>query len=754
MRPPTPVLAFYGVALVLLLGFGASLLVRHAGQVWPVIDNQLVDAFEVIVALGCLARGLRRGEGRGTALALGAGLLAWALGDVAWTLESSPGSPSVADGFYLVFYPLAYLAVVLNVRRHLGHRELSVWLDGVIAGLGAAAVCASFAFDTILHTIGGSATSVAVNLAYPIGDLILLALAMCAVVMVPGRPARLLLFAAGCAVMAVGDTVYLVQSSAGTYEVGTLLNLTWPAAIFLLSASVWLPTSVRSGATRFDRMPRFVVPGLAAVAGILILMVGNTQHVSRVALGLAMATLAAAGVRLAMSLRSLNTLTEERRHQAVTDELTGLGNRRYLLDELDRSFGTLDGAHRGQGRRRLALLLIDLDHFKEINDSFGHPTGDALLRQIGPRIGGAVRPGDVVARLGGDEFAVLLSGADAAAATEVAERITSALVAPITVDGASLHVGASIGIAVAPEHAADTAELLRCADVAMYRAKGAHSSFDTYEAALDDGADRLRLMEELRVAMRSGELALHFQPQIDLRTGEVVAVEALLRWPHRRLGLVPPDQFLPLAEESGMISHLTEWVLEEAVAACAQWWRAGHQAAVSVNLLATDLLDTSLPDQVTEILARHGLPPRALVLEITETMVMADLTRARRVIKCLSDSGIVVSIDDFGTGFSSLAYLSDLAVGELKLDKMFISRLRVGETPGRDESIVRSVMNLGHALGLRVVAEGIERLDLIDFLVELGCDRGQGFGIEAPRPANQLDFTARTPSRHDARAPA
>ena len=402
----------------------------------------------------------------------------------------------------------------------------------------------------------------------------------------------------------------------------------------------------------------------------------------------------------------------------------------------------------------MALLLIDLDHFKEINDSFGHPTGDALLRQIGPRIGGAVRPGDVVARLGGDEFAVLLSGADAAAATEVAERITSALVAPITVDGANLHVGASIGIAVAPEHATDTAELLRCADVAMYRAKGARSSFDTYEAALDDGADRLRLMEELRIAMRSGELALHFQPQIELRTGEVVAVEALLRWPHSRLGLVPPDQFLPLAEESGMIRPLTEWVLEEAVAACAQWWRAGHHAAVSVNLLATDLLDTSLPDQVTEILARHGLPPSALVLEITETMVMADLTRARRVIECLSNSGIVVSIDDFGTGFSSLAYLSDLAVGELKLDKMFISRLRVGETPGRDESIVRSVMDLGHALGLRIVAEGIERLDLIGFLVELGCDRGQGFGIEAPRPANQLDFTARTPSRHDARAPA
>ena len=308
MRVPTPVLAFYGVALVVLVAFGTSLVVRPGGPVWRVIDNEFVDAFEVIVALGCLARGLRRDKGRGTALALGAGLLAWALGDVAWTLESSPGSPSVADGFYLAFYPLAYLAVVLNVRQHLGHRRLSVWLDGVIVGLGSAAVCASFAFDTILYAIGGSAASVAVNLAYPIGDLILLALAIGAIgaiVIVPGRPARMLLFVVGCALMAVGDTVYLVQSSAGTYGTGTLVDLTWPAAIFLLSASVWLPSSVRSAPTRLEHMPRFVVPGLASVAGIVILMVGNAHHVSRVALGLAMATLVAAGVRLAISLRSL-----------------------------------------------------------------------------------------------------------------------------------------------------------------------------------------------------------------------------------------------------------------------------------------------------------------------------------------------------------------------------------------------------------------------------------------------------------------
>ncbi len=751
-RPPTPVVIFYGAALVLLGAYGSSLMVRHTGQVWPVIDNQLVDAFEVVLALACFARGLRRADGRGTSLALGAGLLSWALGDVVWTLDSSAGTPSAADGFYLLFYPLAYLALMLMVRTHVGRAQSSVWLDGTIAGLGAAAVTAAFAFDMILHSVGGSAASVAVNLAYPVGDLILLALAIGAVVMVPGRPARLLVFAAGCALIAVGDTVYLFQSSAGSYQVGTPVNLTWPAAIFLMSTSVWLPTSARSKAPIAERMPRFVVPGLASAAGLVILMVGDARHVSHVALGLAAATLVAAGARLAFSLRAVRHHTESRRQQAVTDELTGLGNRRQLLNELEGSFLAFQEAEAGHDDTRLALLLIDLDHFKEINDSFGHPTGDALLRQIGPRIGAAVRPGDVVARLGGDEFAVLLSGAGAKEATSVARRITSALDDPITVDRASLHVEASIGIAVAPDHATDAAELLRCADVAMYRAKGARSSFDIYEAALDDGADRLRLMEELRVAMTSGALVLHFQPEIDLRSGEVVAVEALLRWPHPRLGLVPPDHFLPLAEETGLIRRLTEWVLEEAMVACAQWWRAGHPAAVAVNLLATDLLDTSLPDQVTEILSRVGLPPQALVLEITETMVMADMARARRVIKSLSDSGIVVSIDDFGTGFSSLAYLSDLAVGEIKLDKMFTSRLHAREELGRDEAIVRSVIDLGHALGLRVVAEGIERPDLIGFLVKLGCDHGQGFGIQPPCPAAQLDFTVRDSISLTARA--
>jgi EAL domain-containing protein (putative c-di-GMP-specific phosphodiesterase class I) len=223
----------------------------------------------------------------------------------------------------------------------------------------------------------------------------------------------------------------------------------------------------------------------------------------------------------------------------------------------------------------------------------------------------------------------------------------------------------------------------------------------------------------------------------------VVTVEALLRWPHPTLGLIPPEHLLALAEESGLVHELAAWVFEEAIADCARWWHDGNQAAVAVNLLATDLLDSSLPRRVSELLAASELPPHALVLEITEGMVVADLTRSKRVIQSLTDAGILVSIDDFGTGFSSLSHLNDLAVGELKLDRTFTSRLQMGDTGGRDEDIVSSIINLGHALGLRVVAEGIERPEFVEVLTALGCDAGQGYAIQTPCPPAEIDFAGR-----------
>ena len=518
-----------------------------------------------------------------------------------------------------------------------------------------------------------------------------------------------------------------------------MLDLAWPTAILAMSVSVWLRTHGYSRSSRRERALRVVILIPITLACFVIVIVANVTHLSSLALGFASAAILS-GVdpkrhwRSASRSESMNhgntwRLPTNSRGSGTAATSSTLSNRRSGSQSEERRSG-----------RSVALLLIDLDHFKEINDSFGHQTGDALLQQIGPRIRKVVRHNDVVARLGGDEFAVLLYGADAFKATTVALRITTLLEQPIDVNTASLHVGASIGVALAPEHAQTGSELLRCADIAMYRAKTERGSFDVYDAALDDEADRFVLIDDLRLAMAKGSLALHYQPEIDLNSGEVVTVEALLRWPHPTLGLIPPEHLLALAEESGLIHSLAAWVFEQAVTDCARWWNDGHQVAVAVNLLATDLLDSSLPQRVADLLIASGLPPQALVLEITEGMVMADLTRSKRVIEALADLHILVSIDDFGTGFSSLAHLNDLAVGELKLDRTFTSRLQVGGTGGRDEAMVRSIIHLGHALELRVVAEGIEQLDFVGVLAGLGCDVGQGYAIQTPCPASEISF--------------
>ena len=742
-RMPRVTVIAYSVAGLWLAVYIATLLFRHTGQFWTWLDNWTVDAFELSVALLCLSRFLVKRPGRSVGLAFGLGLLAWAIGDTIFTLESqgsaSPPTPSAADAFYLVMYPLAYLGIMLIMRGEVRSFRASTWLDGAVAGLGAAAICSAFVFDTIINSVSGSPAAVAVNLAYPIGDLILLAFAVGALVVVPGWPVRLLLLVTGCLVLAIGDTVYLFQNAAGTYQSGTILDASWMTALFLLSLTVWQ----RVGARRADdeaRAPGFVLPAVAATAAVVIIFAGNWMHISSVALGLTVATLALVGVRATLSRNELNALTRANHHHAITDELTGLGNRRLLSKELDAIFAT----HRDSWSEEnaLALLMIDLDHFKEINDSFGHPTGDGLLRLIGPRLSSVTRSSDIVVRLGGDEFAVLLTGADVEFAMSIAERITSEIEPPFDVEGSSLHVGASIGIALAPQHASDAIELMRCADVAMYRAKAAHSAYDIYESDLDDGADRLKLMEDLRAAIADEVLTVYYQPQIDLRSGGISTLEALLRWRHPTLGFIPPDQFIPLAEDSGLMGSLTTFVLETAAAQCAAWRGDGHPVSVAVNLSTTNLLDGGLPDQILDVLGRHGLSTDALVLEITESMVMADLARSKEIIQTLSDAGLVISIDDFGTGFSSLAYLSDLAVGELKIDRMFTARLSIDGRDGRDEAIIRSSIELGHSLGLRVVAEGVERSDHFSFLATAGCDVAQGYAICFPRPPEDLDFAA------------
>ncbi|MGO8905739.1 MAG: putative bifunctional diguanylate cyclase/phosphodiesterase [Solirubrobacteraceae bacterium] len=302
-----------------------------------------------------------------------------------------------------------------------------------------------------------------------------------------------------------------------------------------------------------------------------------------------------------------------------------------------------------------------------------------------------------------------------------------------------MHVGANIGIALAPTDASDTRRLVWCADVAMYRAKLGGLPIALYDEDLDDGGNRLLLAEELRVAIEEGELVLHYQPQLDLHTGEILAVEALVRWPHPRLVLVPPLKFLPLAEDADLMGALTTWVLTQALDQCAAWRAAGRMMAVSVDISATNLLEAGFTEAVRGLLERNDLPAESLVLEITETNIIKEFDRSKAVIEELRSLGLVVSIDDFGTGFTSMAHLTNLAVRELKLDRTFITSLGNGESE-RDLQLVRAAIDLGHALGLRVVAEGIEDGDTLELLSRLGCDVAQGYRIGRPKPADELAF--------------
>jgi diguanylate cyclase (GGDEF)-like protein/PAS domain S-box-containing protein len=437
-------------------------------------------------------------------------------------------------------------------------------------------------------------------------------------------------------------------------------------------------------------------------------------------------------------LRGLNAELErtraeaDLRYQALHDALTGLPNRVMLNGRLERA---LRGSVREQAE--CALLLLDLDRFKEVNDTLGHQVGDNVLRHIGQRLQDGVRPTDLVARLGGDEFAVLLPDSDAARAAQVAETLVRVLQTPFMLDGQPIDVSASIGIAVAPEHgqAADT--LLRCADVAMYQAKRSGTGGALYSAAEDEHRpSRLTLLGELRLGIEQDELLVYYQPKLDLRDGTLVGVEALVRWEHPQRGFLLPSEFIPLAEQTGLIFPLSRWVLEAALKQQRAWRTGGLDVPIAVNLSRRTLHDPELPEMVAHLLARWDVAPESLVLEITESSLMADPLRARENLSQLRALGVRMSIDDFGTGYSSLASLQDLSVDELKIDQSFVQAMA---TDASARVIVRAIIDLADVLKLRVVAEGVEDRATWDVLAGLGCEVAQGFFLSPPLAAPDLE---------------
>ena len=429
-------------------------------------------------------------------------------------------------------------------------------------------------------------------------------------------------------------------------------------------------------------------------------------------------------------------LQQEIEHRALHDTLTQLPNRALLADRFDQALraGQRDGTATG-------LLLIDLDRFKEINDTFGHHYGDALLTQVGPRLTAALREVDTVARLGGDEFAVLLPDiASVQDVVAVAEKLQAALETPFHVEGVDLDVEASIGLVLSGEHGSDAATLLQRADIAMYVAKTQNLGVSVYDPTIDGHSPaKLALLGDLRRALERGELVLHYQPKVSISTGEVVGAEALVRWQHPGRGLLFPDTFIPLAEHTGLIGPLTRHVVSSALAQARVWADAGRPlpVSVSVNLSARNLLDERLPTQVAELLTLHGVPARLLELEVTESAIMTEPARAQRLLEALAALGVRLSIDDFGAGYTSLGQLKTLPITELKIDKSFVMTM----TEDRSNAlIVHSVVDLGHNLGLTLVAEGVETQQALGALSGLGCDVAQGYHLSRPATAAAFDL--------------
>ena len=412
-------------------------------------------------------------------------------------------------------------------------------------------------------------------------------------------------------------------------------------------------------------------------------------------------------------------------YEASHDPLTGLANRVLLNSVIQERMR--------DAQRTTALLLLDLDHFKQINDTLGHAAGDLVLVEVARRLRRAVRGGDVVARLGGDEFAVLLTDLESPGQAEpVATQLLAALSQPVDYEGLHLSVDASLGIACHPDDALDAEELFRRCDVAMYQAKGERGSWLRYDPLRDDtSVQRLALVGELRMALED-QITVHFQPQIDLASGTIVGAEALVRWEHPERGLLHPGEFIGVAEQSGLVRPFTLRVLELAIAECVAWQRPGRSVSVAVNLGARTLLDAALPEDIAGLLARHGLPPQSLVLEITETTAASELEIVEDVLGQLRRLGVEISVDDFGTGYSSLAFLQRTAVHELKVDRSFVSGMLVNDS---DLALVRATVSLAHSLGARAVAEGVESQALQVALHAMGCDVAQGYHLGRPMPA-------------------
>jgi diguanylate cyclase (GGDEF)-like protein len=476
--------------------------------------------------------------------------------------------------------------------------------------------------------------------------------------------------------------------------------------------------------------------GASRITGPLSVLVGLVERVREgsyaeavtIGGGGEIGTLAVAFDRMREGIASREA---EIRRMALSDPLTGLPNRTLFVDRLEHA---LDLLKRGSGR--LGVLMLDIDRFKDVNDTLGHLGGDHVLKEVAARLSNSLRAADTIARFDRDRFAVLLPAAGATTAYRVCRKIHRAFETPFMIGGQGLHLSVGLGVALGPDHGNDAETLIRRADQAMDLAKKNAAGFVAYDPTFERRESRLWLVEELREAIKRNELLLHYQPKADLQTGAVTQVEALVRWNHPRRGLVPPGQFIPLAEQTGLVRSLTRWVLDEALRQGGEWRRRGLSIEIAINISARDLLNPDLPGAIERSIKAFVVEPRNVRLEITESAIMEDPGQALHLLGRSKDLGLKLSIDDFGTGYSSLSNLRKLPVDELKIDRSFV----MGMARERDDAtIVQSTIDLGHNMGLKVVGEGVESRESWDLLRGLGCDLGQGYFLARALPARELE---------------
>lgn len=714
------------VAMIIgLIVSQVALSVTH--QTNPAILLTTLTIFFPLLVLRLALAAFNQPARRTTLLLLLAALATWSLGSIsvnAARVGTKPEFPAPGEWLFLI----SYLGMVGYLLRDVDRRQSRPargWLDIVIICGGTACLASLLLVTPIRLVSDQEGFTLLLAVIYPLADLVL-ALVVLGQTLMQVRMDRRKSWMIGTAfvLLMCADSGLALQGSAGTYDFGDLSYALWGGGFSLLVAAACRPQQAVIRAVPKVAGTRILVgAGLVALAELTI---RPDEALAFFTLPPAVLTLTAVAARLALALRDANRANEAFA-LSQTDDLTMLPNRRAVRAWL--TDGLAD-------RTPLALMLLDLDGFKEINDSLGHRAGDTVLKLVGVRMGEAVDAKSRVARLGGDEFAIILETIDEIELMETAHGVLRELAKPILVDGIEISPAGSIGVTVALPGDKDSGDILRRADVAMYQAKNSGLGAALYDAALDEfSRSRLALAEELRKGLTDGQIEVWYQPQIDAATMQVSGLEALVRWRHPTQGLISPVSFLPAARRAGLMGQLSEVVAHQAIQDTQTRWSADIDLRVAINCAPPELLGPTFLPYLYAAIAKWEVPADRLVLEVTEDSFLADPQNTRDVLLKLRSHGVQVSIDDYGTGFSSLAYLRNLPVQELKIDRTLIGNVA---TDDRTWMIVASTIQLAHALGMRIVAEGVENAADLDSLVGMGIDMLQGYHQSRPMPAPEI----------------